>query len=163
MSVLRYGNPKHQRGAVLVFSLVFLLIFTIMGVNSMDTAMLESRMAGSIRQHQSDLMLAEFTLRRIERQLTGNNVIPDTVYCRDLDQQGRLVVVCSYVEQLEVEGQDDVISRQRFLVSAAVNENDAESGTVVRSVVDVRCESDSCSYLRSVWEQGSHAEKDTAR
>jgi len=160
MKVLYSGGPQRQEGAVLVLSLVFLLIFTIMGLNSMDTAVLESRMASSIRQHQSILMLAEFTLRKIEHGVMNYNVIHGTVTCSDRDHHGLELAVCFLVEQLQGVNQGDGAVVDQFLVSVKVAEKGTGNGTLLRSVLDISCEADQCLHSRNSWQQGSPAEMD---
>ena len=50
--------PRNQRGAALMVSLVFLVIMTIIGIASMNTAVMENLMAAS-----SKSILAAFSLK----------------------------------------------------------------------------------------------------
>ncbi len=44
------SNPNKQRGVSLLVAIVILVILTLIGVSSMDTAVMELRMAGSLQQ-----------------------------------------------------------------------------------------------------------------
>lgn len=43
----KFSHPEHQRGAVLMFSLVILLVMTLVGVMAMSSSTLEERMASN--------------------------------------------------------------------------------------------------------------------
>jgi len=47
----RASNQVRQRGTVLVVSLIVLLVMTLIGITSMQTTVLEERMAGNLREH----------------------------------------------------------------------------------------------------------------
>ena len=53
----------HERGSVLVLSLVLLVILTLLGLSGMETATLEERMAGNVRNKQLSFNAAETALR----------------------------------------------------------------------------------------------------
>jgi len=54
---------SHQRGAVLLISLVFLLVLTMLGVSSMQNATLQEKMAASVKQRNASFQAAEMALR----------------------------------------------------------------------------------------------------
>jgi len=58
-----------QKGAVLLTSLVILLVLTLLGLNSMQTTVLEERMAGNFRDRDLALNAAETALREAESVL----------------------------------------------------------------------------------------------
>ena len=64
---LLVGNK--QTGAALVVSLVILLVLTVLGVNSMQSLVLEERMAGNSRQAMVSSQAAEIALRAAESWL----------------------------------------------------------------------------------------------
>ena len=55
--------PNHQRGAVLIISLIMLLVLTLIGVTSMRTTTLEEKMAGNLRDKNLAFQAAETALR----------------------------------------------------------------------------------------------------
>lgn len=55
--------PTTQRGAVLVVSLIFLLLLTLIGTTAMRTTTLQERMAGNTRDTNLSLQAAEAGLR----------------------------------------------------------------------------------------------------
>ena len=55
-------NIQHQRGAVLIISMIILLLLTILGVTSMRTTQLEERMAGNARDRHIAFEAAEAAL-----------------------------------------------------------------------------------------------------
>ncbi len=71
-STCAFGNNKHQRGAVLVISLLMLLVLTLIGVSSMGTANLEEKMAGNLRDRELAFQAAEAALRTGERYIEAN-------------------------------------------------------------------------------------------
>ncbi len=54
---------SHERGSVLVLALVLLVILTLLGLSGMETATLEERMAGNVRNKQLSFNAAETALR----------------------------------------------------------------------------------------------------
>lgn len=60
---------RHQRGAVLVLSLLILLVMTVLGIASMGTTTLQERMANNNRQQQVAFQAAEAALRSAETYL----------------------------------------------------------------------------------------------
>lgn len=55
--------PTTQRGAVLIVSLIFLLLLTLIGTTAMRTTTLQERMAGNTRDTNLSLQAAEAGLR----------------------------------------------------------------------------------------------------
>ncbi|SHN14234.1 type IV pilus assembly protein PilX [Pseudomonas asturiensis] len=55
--------PAHQRGMVLLVSLVFLLLLTLLGISSMQNATLQEKMAGSVTVRNLSFQKAEAALR----------------------------------------------------------------------------------------------------
>ena len=63
IKMMRTMANGRQKGAVLIFCLVFLLVLTMMGVSSMESAVLEERMAGNMDRlgglvHSQRILLA---------------------------------------------------------------------------------------------------------
>lgn len=137
-----------------MFSLVFLLVFTIMGVNSMETALLESRMASSIHQQQSELALAEFTLRKTERDVIDGSVIHGTYRCEELTLDGNDLSVCSLVESLQGESQYDESAQEAFQITVTVTESGTGAISALGSVLVIDCDAGSCLSSRVSWKQG---------
>lgn len=69
---------RKQRGAVLIFCLVFLLVLTMMGVTSMESAVLEERMAGNMQDFNAAFQAAESSLQTGENWLLGEITWPAT-------------------------------------------------------------------------------------
>lgn len=62
----RMKTATRQRGAVLVFALLLLLVMTILGVAGIGNSVLEERMSGNFHQSNSALQSAEIGLRVAE-------------------------------------------------------------------------------------------------
>ena len=71
-------SGNRQCGAVLIISLIFLLLMTIIGVTSIQTSTLQERMAGNVRDHNRALQAAEMALRTGEVWLDNNWATADT-------------------------------------------------------------------------------------
>ena len=56
-------SPSTQRGTVLLVSLVFLLLISLIGISSMQNAALQEKMAGSIKLRNQSFQAAEAALR----------------------------------------------------------------------------------------------------
>jgi len=69
---------QRQEGAVLIFCLVFLLVLTMMGVASMESAVLEERMAGNMQDQNAAFQASEASLQFGETWLTGQITWPAT-------------------------------------------------------------------------------------
>jgi type IV pilus assembly protein PilX len=65
-----------ERGAALIISLVFMLILTIIGAASMQSATLQERMAGNARNIDQAFQAAEAALREAEVELAKVSVGP---------------------------------------------------------------------------------------
>ncbi|RBP70380.1 PilX N-terminal domain-containing pilus assembly protein [Marinobacter nauticus] len=61
-----------ERGSVLIVSLIFLLLLTIVGVSSMSMTNLEERMAGNFRDHDSAFQAAEAALLDAEEYVESS-------------------------------------------------------------------------------------------
>lgn len=59
-------DRKRQQGAVMITALMILLIMTIFGISTMDTNILEERMAGNMRDRNTAFQAAESALRAAE-------------------------------------------------------------------------------------------------
>lgn len=70
--------PDSEKGAVLIFCLVFLLILTMMGVTSMESAVLEERMAGNMQDYNIAFQGAETSLQVAENWLFSQTLWPAT-------------------------------------------------------------------------------------
>ncbi len=67
-----FSQLPRQQGAVLVFSLVFLLIFTILGVASMSSSILEQKMTTNSYDRARAFQAAEAALREAENYISEN-------------------------------------------------------------------------------------------
>lgn len=65
-----------ERGSVLIVSLIFLLLLTIIGVGAMQSATLQERMAGSTKDSNTAFQAAEAALRSAEEYLSGATIGP---------------------------------------------------------------------------------------
>lgn len=80
----KFAGPRlgvgsgQQKGAILVFCLVFLLVLTMMGVASMESAILEERMAGNMQDYNAAFQSAEASLKTAESWLFGQFTWPAT-------------------------------------------------------------------------------------
>jgi type IV pilus assembly protein PilX len=63
---------SEQRGAVLIVSLIFLLLLTLIGTTAMRTTTLQERMAGNSRDVNLSLQAAESALRAGESWVPAN-------------------------------------------------------------------------------------------
>ncbi|RMR00379.1 pilus assembly PilX family protein [Pseudomonas syringae group genomosp. 7] len=61
--------PNGQRGMVLLVSLVFLLLLTLLGISSMQNATLQEKMAGSVTVRNQSFQSAEALLRQGESSI----------------------------------------------------------------------------------------------
>lgn len=75
---MRYASAfSRQKGTVLIVSLIFLLILTLLGVSSIRNTTLEERMAGNFRSSTAAFQASESALRAGETWLDTNfNVRP---------------------------------------------------------------------------------------
>lgn len=67
-----------QKGAVLIFCLVFLAILTMLGVSGMESTILEERMSGNMRDYTLAFQAAESVLKNAEAWLVTQNTLPIT-------------------------------------------------------------------------------------
>jgi type IV pilus assembly protein PilX len=67
---------QHQRGAVLIISLLFLVILTMLGVTAMTSTTFEERMAGNTRDTAVALNAAEAALRDARSEILGIELVP---------------------------------------------------------------------------------------
>jgi type IV pilus assembly protein PilX len=72
-------NRKSQSGSVLIISLLLLIVMTLLGLSSMNTTVMEERMAGNLRSSNLSFMAAESALREAEALIVTytKNTRPD--------------------------------------------------------------------------------------
>lgn len=68
--------PRRQGGMVLLVSLIFLLLLTLLGISSMQNATLQEKMAGSVVVRNQSFQLAESALRLGESAIKAGTVSP---------------------------------------------------------------------------------------
>lgn len=69
MNMKRRFKRKCQDGAILITALLILLLLTLFGISTMDTNILEEKMAGNMRDRNSAFQSAESALRVAENWL----------------------------------------------------------------------------------------------
>lgn len=74
--ILQNSKISRQRGAVLIVSLVFMLILTIIAAASMQSSTLQERMAGNAKDTNLAFQAAEAGLRGAETALSQINIGP---------------------------------------------------------------------------------------
>ncbi|MDB6142328.1 MAG: pilus assembly protein PilX [Pseudomonas sp.] len=71
-------NTQHQCGMVLLTSLIFLLLLTLIGLSSLQNATLQEKMAGSLKLRNESFQAAEAALRVGESALRSVFLEPCT-------------------------------------------------------------------------------------
>ena len=71
-----FTKQKHQKGAILVFCLIFLTVLTMMGVSSMESTTLEERMSGNMRDYTMAFQSAESAIKAAEAWLVTETNLP---------------------------------------------------------------------------------------
>jgi len=66
---LTRGSVDGQRGSVLVVSLIFLLLLTLLGLAALQTTTLEEKMAGNVTDQSRAFQAAEAALRNAEAEI----------------------------------------------------------------------------------------------
>ena len=74
-----FTRTPGQDGAALITSLIFLTVLTVLGMSSMGTALLESRMAGNSRDRNLAFQAAELGLRDAESFIRDSGRIAGNV------------------------------------------------------------------------------------
>ncbi|HLS05371.1 MAG TPA: pilus assembly PilX N-terminal domain-containing protein [Wenzhouxiangella sp.] len=64
-----FANHSKQKGVALIIGLIFLLLLTIIGLSSSNTAVMQERMAGNVSQSNVAFQTAEGNLRGVEKRL----------------------------------------------------------------------------------------------
>lgn len=68
-----------NQGSALVISLIILLMMTLIGITSMNTSVLEEKMAGNMHNRNQAFQAAESALRKGEAWIASQTVLPDVV------------------------------------------------------------------------------------
>lgn len=68
----RTQSYQKERGAVLVFALLLLVVMTVLGISGISNSVLEERMSGNYNQSYSAFQSAEFALRVAENWVSTN-------------------------------------------------------------------------------------------
>ena len=79
------GSRHDQRGAVLVAGLIILMVLTVLGVSSINTATLELTMAGNAQFHQEAFQAAETGIDISMARRDFNTLTPAVVDLMPLD------------------------------------------------------------------------------
>ena len=69
-----YSLRRAQRGAILMISLMFLVILTMIGLSAMSTTTFEEKMSGSGRDWNLAFAAAEAAIRDAEYDITAKNI-----------------------------------------------------------------------------------------
>ena len=80
---MRPDFSHHERGAVLIVALLFLVMLTMLGITAMTGTTMEERMAGNARDNSVAFQAAEAALRDARRDL-GSWPEPDRPHLRNL-------------------------------------------------------------------------------
>lgn len=67
-------HRRRQNGFVLVTSLIFLVVITLLAVSAMNSATIQERMASNLREKSRARQAADSALRQGELLLSGNNL-----------------------------------------------------------------------------------------
>ncbi|MEX0619817.1 MAG: PilX N-terminal domain-containing pilus assembly protein [Pseudohongiellaceae bacterium] len=70
--------PQRQSGVALILSMIFLLVVTLLATGSMESSILEERMAGNLRSHNLAFQAAESSLKSGEGWLQSQVLLPGT-------------------------------------------------------------------------------------
>lgn len=62
---------KHQQGAVLILSLIILLVMTLIGLASMNTSLMQEKMATNAQKTNTTFQAAESSISAILQEVTG--------------------------------------------------------------------------------------------
>ena len=74
----KHLQRTRQKGAILVFCLVFLAVLTTLGMTGMESTILEERMSGNMRDYSVAFQAAESALKSAEIWLEGQVTLPIT-------------------------------------------------------------------------------------
>ena len=93
---------SEQRGAALVVGLILLMVLTVLGISSMNTATLELAMAGNTQHHQEAFQAAETGIDISISQRSFNTIIPAVVPVRALAAGIDTQAVSTFIETAPV-------------------------------------------------------------
>lgn len=79
---------NREKGAALITSLVFLTVLTILGMSTLGTSLLESRMAGNMRDRNLAFQAAEIGLRDAELFIRDSGRIQENIIIEMDDDAG---------------------------------------------------------------------------
>jgi type IV pilus assembly protein PilX len=71
-----FTKHKQQKGAILIFCLIFLTVLTMMGVSGMESTTLEERMSANMRDYTLAFQSAESAIRAAEAWLAVQGNLP---------------------------------------------------------------------------------------
>ena len=96
------GCRSEQRGAALVVGLILLMVLTVLGISSMNTATLELAMAGNTQHHQEAFQAAETGIDISISQRNFNTAVAAIVPLTALDAGLDTQVVSTFIETAPV-------------------------------------------------------------
>ena len=77
---MKYASSSNrEKGAALISSLIFLTVLTILGMSTLGTSLLESRMAGNLRDRNLAFQAAEMGLRDAELFILKSGRIQENI------------------------------------------------------------------------------------
>lgn len=83
--IMSASSPSHQRGVVLVLSLVILMAMTLIGITAMQSTSQEERMAKNVQQRNLAFQAAEYGLRAGEKVLEAKVKVLEDAHATDVD------------------------------------------------------------------------------
>lgn len=133
MKFISFHSKKRETGAVLVVSLLILLVMTIIGVTSMQTASLEEKMAGNLRDNDLAFQAAEAALRGgeewIETIVTVGNFNGSNGLYGQYDDTS--TVTWESGDSIGYSGVDGVAEDPRYIIQIAGKIKGARGGTQI--------------------------------
>lgn len=100
------GNRGKQSGAALLLTLIILLVLTLLGISSLDGALMQNRMANAQREGVVALELADAALSEVEARIEAGSLGPSDFYEPDKapDPFGKNTWTSNSTQTIDVEG-----------------------------------------------------------
>lgn len=118
-------TPGHQRGAVLIVSLLLLLVVTVLALGASQTTRLQERMVGSQRNFDLAFQSAEAGLRAGERLVNDSMMTPPLPCASNppclVYERGYLARTNSYEDQAFLEREWWLGLAQRYAATPAIS------------------------------------------
>ena len=155
---LAHAMPKQQQGAVLMISLILLLVMTVLGLSTMNTSVMQEKMAANSQNVNKTFQAAESAITSVTNQVLGGvqtrlanamgsttvpavavaYATPDAAISASSQVQYLGEIILTSGSSLNADESSTILKGHRFELSGIVNMNSVNTQKIIRQGIEYR-------------------------